>query len=227
VTPPVTGKPPTRRQLAAQETRRKLLQAAMENFARRPYAEVTVADIARTAGVAHGLLSHHFNGKESLYAETVREIDRRLRAACEAGPGGPPLEQLRRHFTGHLRFLAEHEDAAQNLILRRAETTDVAAEAFEASRREGLRGICRMLGLDADEPALRLPLRGFAAACDETALTWLRSGRHHPIEALVDIWITFLSAAIRAARDLAPTPALHEACEKLQPVSSPPASPAR
>ncbi|MFI6707827.1 hypothetical protein ACIBF7_15410 [Nonomuraea sp. NPDC050478] len=66
-------------------------------------------------------------------------------------------------------------------------------------------------------PRLRLPLRGFAAACDETALHWLRSDRPCQIETLAGIWITFLPAAIRAARDLSPTPALNDAYDLLQP----------
>ncbi|MFD5663256.1 TetR/AcrR family transcriptional regulator, partial [Streptomyces hirsutus] len=119
--PPEAGKPPTRRQLAAQETRQKLLRAALENFSRRPYGEVTVGDIARTAGVAHGLLSHHFKGKESLYAEAVREVDQQLRTATEFASEGPVVDRLRRHFTAHLVFLSEHEDIALNLILRRAQ----------------------------------------------------------------------------------------------------------
>ncbi|MEV1066451.1 TetR family transcriptional regulator [Streptomyces sp. NPDC050263] len=213
---PVTGKPPTQRQLAAQETRQKLLRAALANFSQRPYAEVTVGDIARSAGVAHGLLSHHFNGKESLYAEAVREVDRRLRAATEISPHGPAVERLRRHLAAHLQFLAENEDAALNLILRRAETGDLAWESFEATRREGAGAICELLGLDADEPALQLSMRGFGAACDETALLWLRTGRPFDIEALVGVWITFLSAALRAACDLAPTAALTEALEEFQ-----------
>jgi AcrR family transcriptional regulator len=216
VTRSVTDKPPTRRQLAAQETRRKLLHSALECFSRRPYADVTVGEIARSAGVAHGLLSHHFNGKESLYAEAVREIDRQLRATAKLPSDGPVLERLRRHLTAHLEFLAEHENAALNLILRRAEATDLAGEAFDAARREGVRGICELLGLDADEPALLLPLRGFAAACDETALLWLKSGRPHEISAVVGIWIVFLSGALRAARALAPSPALSEALETLE-----------
>ncbi|MEU8206510.1 TetR/AcrR family transcriptional regulator [Streptosporangium sp. NPDC049046] len=216
VTQSVVGKPPTRRQLAAQETRRKLLEAALENFSRRPYADVTVADIARSAGVAHGLLSHHFNGKENLYAEVVGVIDQRLRAAAKIGSDGPVVERLRRHLAAHLRFLAENEDAALNLILRRADTTDAAWKAFETTSQEGIRAICGLLGLDADAPALRLTMRGFSAACDETALVWLRSGRPYEIEALVDVFVAFLTGAIRAACDLAPAPVLREALEVLQ-----------
>ncbi|MGI5273567.1 TetR/AcrR family transcriptional regulator [Nonomuraea sp. CA-218870] len=199
------------------KARRKLLDAALEHFSQRPYADVTVGDIARSAGVAHGLLSHHFNGKESLYAEAVREIDRRLREAVKLTPEGSALERLRRHLVAHLEFLAEHENAARNLILRRSEATGLAWDAFEATRCEGIRAVCELLGLDADEPALQLPLRGFSAACDETALHWLAGGRPCGIEALVDVWISFLAGAIRAARGLAPSPALDEALDLLQP----------
>ncbi|MEV5386235.1 TetR family transcriptional regulator [Streptomyces sp. NPDC052721] len=210
------GKPPTRRQLAAQQTRQKLLHAALACFSERSYTEVTVGDIARSAGVAHGLLSHHFEGKESLYAEAVRELDHQLRAATRISPDGHVVERLRRHLSAHLRFLAEHRDAALNLILRRAEATDLAWEAFESTRLEGVRTICDLLGLDADEPALQLSLRGFSAACDEMARDWLRNSRALEIEALVDACVTFLTAAVQAAYGLAPSPALSQALQALR-----------
>jgi AcrR family transcriptional regulator len=210
------GKQPTKRQLAAEQTRRKLLDAALDSFSRRPYAEVTVGEIARSAGVAHGLLSHHFNGKENLYAEAVREINGRLRAATQITAGGSAEARVRRHLAAHFGFLAAHEDAAVNLILRRAEATDIAGEAFEATRRDGIRGICALLDLDSDDPSLRLPMRGFVVACDEMALQWLRDGRSLPVDAMVDFCMVFLAGALEAARGLAPTPALCAALEELR-----------
>ncbi|WP_346158644.1 helix-turn-helix domain-containing protein [Streptomyces roseiscleroticus] len=201
--------------MAAEQTRQKLLRAALENFSRRPYAAVTVGDIARSAGVAHGLLSHHFNGKENLYAEVVREISRRLRAATNITADGSTSARLRRHFTAHLNFLADHEDAALNIILRGGEATDLAWETFEAVRHEGTRSICALLDLDIDEPGLRLAMQGYAAACDEMARQWLKDGRPLPVEALVDGFMAFLAGAIRAAYGLAPAPALRQALEEL------------
>lgn len=216
----VAGRQPTRRQLAAQQTRQRLLQAALENFSRRPYAEVTVGSIARSAGVSHGLLSHHFNGKESLYAEAVREVDRRLRAATVIAPDGTVRERLRRHFADHLRFLADHEEAARNLILRRAAPTDLAWEAFEATRSEGEHAICELLGLDLAEPATQLAMGSFGAACDEMARCWLRKGRPFEIDALAEAWITLLAASVRTAHELAPHPSLTEALGMLSPAPS-------
>ena len=46
--------------------RAKLITVALEHFATRPYDEVTVGEIARAAGVAHGLLFHYFDSKRGL-----------------------------------------------------------------------------------------------------------------------------------------------------------------
>ncbi|WP_162625041.1 TetR/AcrR family transcriptional regulator [Streptomyces cadmiisoli] len=211
----VTGKPPTRRQLAAEQTRRKLLRAALEEFSERPYGEVTVGNIARSAGVAHGLLSHHFKGKENLYAEVVLEVDRQLRAAARIPLDGPVADRLRRHLTAHLEFLAAHREAALNLVLRRAEAMDLAEEAFATTRRDGISALCGLLGLDVDEPALELPMRGFTSACDEMTRHWLRTGPPFETGPLVECCVTFLAGALRAAHDLAPSPALHRALEEL------------
>ncbi|MEU3855380.1 helix-turn-helix domain-containing protein [Streptomyces sp. NPDC029554] len=211
-----TDKPPTKRQLAAEQTRQKLLDAALDNFSRRPYAEVTVGEIARSAGVAHGLLSHHFNGKENLYAEVVRKINGQLRAATQITTEGSAEARVRRHLSAHFDFLAAHEDAAVNLILRRAEATDIAWEAFEATRREGIRGICALLNLDSEEPSLQLPMRGFVVVCDEMALQWLRNGRSPSTGAMVDFCMAFLVGALEAAYGLTPTRALRAALEELR-----------
>ncbi|WP_369213153.1 hypothetical protein [Streptomyces flavofungini] len=94
---------------------------------------------------------------------------------------GATSARLRRHFADHLNFLADHEDAALNIILRRGEATDLAWETFEEVRHEGIKSICALLDLDADAPELRLPVRGFSAACDEMTRQWLRDGRSLPL----------------------------------------------
>jgi AcrR family transcriptional regulator len=169
-----------------------------------------------TSTTAHGLLSHHFNGKENLYAEAVLEINGRLRAAAQITAGGSAEARVRRHLAAHFDFLAAHEDAAVNLILRRAEATDIAGEAFKATRRDGIRGICALLDLDSDEPSLQLPMRGFVIACDEMALQWLRDGRSLPVDARVDCCMAFLAGALEAAHGRAPTPDLCAALEELR-----------
>jgi AcrR family transcriptional regulator len=56
-----------------QSRRRDLLHAAADAFARRPYAEVTVAEIARGAGLAKGTVYLYFQTKEELFLQLVLE----------------------------------------------------------------------------------------------------------------------------------------------------------
>lgn len=64
--PDAPARPLTKRAIAAELTRRKLLDTALDLYSRHKFTEVTIRDIAGAAGVAHGLLSHHFGGKEGL-----------------------------------------------------------------------------------------------------------------------------------------------------------------
>ncbi|MBV8348145.1 MAG: helix-turn-helix transcriptional regulator, partial [Mycolicibacterium sp.] len=52
-------RPATQRQLQAELTRRKLLDAAVEHFSARHFDDVATNDITETAGVAQGLLFHY------------------------------------------------------------------------------------------------------------------------------------------------------------------------
>ena len=68
----------------------QLLQAAARVFARKGLADATVAEIAATAGVSHGLLYRHFASKEEVFAAVVEqslEQARQLARAALAQPG--------------------------------------------------------------------------------------------------------------------------------------------
>ncbi|MFF0706210.1 TetR/AcrR family transcriptional regulator [Streptomyces tendae] len=213
---PARGKAPAQRQLAAEKTRTKLLAAALEAFANRPYADVTVSEIARSAGVAQGLLSHHFHGKEGLYAEVVREADARLHRAQDVGTSGPLAALLQRRFRAHVAFLAENEILAINLVLRRTGATETAWTAFESARLRGIRELCHLLGQAPEQPASLSALRAFASAADELTLTWLRSTRTCSPETLADALTELLSGALSAAARLAPTDNVDAAIAELR-----------
>lgn len=50
----------------AADRRRQILQAAVEVFAERGFHRTRVADIARRAGVAYGLIYHYFDSKDAV-----------------------------------------------------------------------------------------------------------------------------------------------------------------
>lgn len=62
---------PTRRALAAEEARNRILAAAAQCIVRDGLAKVRMAGIAREAGVSSGLLHYHFDTKERLFAAVL------------------------------------------------------------------------------------------------------------------------------------------------------------
>jgi AcrR family transcriptional regulator len=205
----------TRRQVSAEETRRKLLAAGMDQFSRRPYAEVTVGDIARTAGVSHGLLAHHFESKHGLYVEVLREANAQLRAMHATDPAAPPGERIRQRLRGHLEYLSAHPDLALNLILPGAAAGPEAWEAFEAARWTGICELCGMLGLDPRLPAVRLSVRSYVAAGDQLAVQWLQDDCSCSPELVVEAMLDLLVGALRCARRLAPAVEVDDAMQIL------------
>ncbi len=63
-------KAPTRR---SARTRERILAAATEVFARRGFHGTRVADIAELAGIAYGLVYHHFKNKEEILSAIFAE----------------------------------------------------------------------------------------------------------------------------------------------------------
>jgi AcrR family transcriptional regulator len=91
LSPAPTG---TRQADRSSATRAKLVKAARELFADRPYADVGTEEIVRRARVTRGALYHHFTDKRDLFravheqmeAELVEEIGRRFAEAATTDP---------------------------------------------------------------------------------------------------------------------------------------------
>jgi len=67
------GSPPPRRTRRSLRTRERILAAATEVFARRGFHGSRVADIAEQAGIAYGLVYHHFRNKDDILAAIFSE----------------------------------------------------------------------------------------------------------------------------------------------------------
>jgi AcrR family transcriptional regulator len=63
---------PPRRRLGAEERRRQLIAATVSVLSRCGYQNASLADIAREAGVAKGLLWHYFADGDDLMEQTAR-----------------------------------------------------------------------------------------------------------------------------------------------------------
>src|SRR5438309_10784625 len=80
----------------AEETRTRILTAALDLFRRQGFAETTMREIAAEAGVALGSAYYYFDSKEALvlafYERASNEMNTRIEAAL-AGPAPKNLEK--------------------------------------------------------------------------------------------------------------------------------------
>ena len=95
---PVLGAPPPGRADAARN-REKVLAAARDLFEQRGVANVTIDEIARTAGVGKGTVFHRFGDRAGLVMALVDDEERALqerilRGDPPLGPGAPPAGRM-------------------------------------------------------------------------------------------------------------------------------------
>lgn len=102
---PESEAPP--RKLPRDARRAQLIEATIAVLAVRGYARTTLSEVARQAGLSHGLVNFHFETKEKLLAETLLVL----------------AEEYRENWTGALAAAGENP-AAQLDALLRADFTD-------------------------------------------------------------------------------------------------------
>ncbi len=60
-----------KRKMSRETRRQQLIEATIETLALRGYASTTMTEVARVAGLSHGLVNFHFESKDKLLAETL------------------------------------------------------------------------------------------------------------------------------------------------------------
>src|SRR4051794_6843038 len=66
--------PPRQQRLAPEQRRNQLLDVANALFAERGYDQVSIEDIASSAGVARGLVHHYFGGRKEVYIALLERL---------------------------------------------------------------------------------------------------------------------------------------------------------
>jgi AcrR family transcriptional regulator len=83
--------------MSREARRAQLIDSTIETLAARGYSRTTLTDVARFAGLSHGLVLFHFETKEKLLAETLNHLAEEYRQNWQdalARVGQDPAEQL-------------------------------------------------------------------------------------------------------------------------------------
>jgi len=84
-------------QARAEETRRRILDAAVDIFGEVGYGDAVLSDVLERAEVTKGAFYHHFHTKEALAAALIELADRKIQDAFDqalSSASSPTLENL-------------------------------------------------------------------------------------------------------------------------------------
>ena len=189
---------PAYTRLEADARRRQLLELGADLFARHGYERLSMARIAREAGISKALLFHYFPSKQAYFAATLEQAAAELAETTEPDPDKPPLEQLASSLDAYLRWVERHAAAYEKLI-RSVGAVPEVRELVERVRDETAERI--LAGItpgSPPEPALRAAVRGWLWFMDGAVLDWIEH-RDMDRERLHDLLLGTLMGAAAAA----------------------------
>ncbi len=162
---------PQRRRLPPDERRSEIFDAALKVFSELGYDRATLNEVVERVGVSKGCLYHHFESKERLLMELLREKVSTVRAEEEAlsGAAGSREEVLRALVDRMWQHLKEpgRIEFTKLLITELPKVPDAARylfEEFAVPKREMMRKVLeregtgdRMSEADAETTAVVIP----------------------------------------------------------------------
>jgi AcrR family transcriptional regulator len=137
------SQPPKRRR-DPEASRAAILEAAREVFAERGYARATIREIARRAGVTHGLVMRHFGTKERLLIEALPGP--RATAVVVPGDLATLPERVAASFVAEAESSDTGEHAMVTLIRSAASGDEAAMPLYAAVEREVTANFREVLG---------------------------------------------------------------------------------
>jgi AcrR family transcriptional regulator len=165
---------PAYKRLDVDERRRRLLDLGKELFTRHTYAELSMAAIAREAGISKALLYHYFPSKQAYFVATLQQQADELAKRIEVDPSQRPSEQLMRALDAFLAWVEENSEGYAKLLeggTTHAEVRELVDQVRAATAERILAGL-----KPPDEPAppeLRAAVTGWLWFMDGAITDWL------------------------------------------------------
>ena len=164
-------------------TRERILDGALDVFARKGYHRAIVDDIVRASGTSKGAVYHHFPNKEAVFAALVDDFAERLvaRVATAVTARHGALGKVDGALTAALTTFAANEQLARLILLeavslgpayqrKRAEVTGRFAALIQGYLDEAV--------ADGSLPAVdtRVVTLAWLGAVNEIVVQWLHGG---------------------------------------------------
>jgi AcrR family transcriptional regulator len=188
-----------RARLSTDARRQQLVALGVEMFSERPFDDVSIDDIAVSAGISKGLLYHYFPSKRDFYVAVVRHSADEMEAITETDPQLAPLERLSVGLDRYLDYVDTHARGYATVLRAGIGSDPEVAAIVERVRAAMARRILDDLGgEDTLPPGVRIAVRGWVGFTEAAVLEWLEH-RDLTRDELRDLLIQALRSVVEAA----------------------------
>jgi AcrR family transcriptional regulator len=189
---------PAYSRLDVEERRAQLLELGRELFATHSYEELSMAGIARAAGISKALLYHYFPSKQEYFQATLATAAEQLRELTEPDPNLAPLDALRTSLEAYLGWIENNQLAYTKLIqgaTSHAEVRALVDQIRDATSARIVEGIAQGRPVPGQ---VRAAVRAWLWYMDGACTDWVE---HHDYtrEQLGDLLLGTLLGALVAA----------------------------
>ncbi|MEO0670780.1 MAG: helix-turn-helix domain-containing protein [Pseudomonadota bacterium] len=148
--------------------RGKLIVAALELAAEKPWSDVSLREIAERAGLKMDALRGSFGSKTQIIAAYMKAVDNKVLASREPDDEQSPRDALFETIMARLDVMAEHKDALRSI------NDDVSPDStLFNSYLNSQRWMLLASGIDGDGPRGVIRSVGLASLFGSIFRTWL------------------------------------------------------
>jgi AcrR family transcriptional regulator len=164
---------PAYTRMQVDERRRQLLELGAQLFATHSFGELSMARIAREAGISKALLYHYFPSKQDFFVATLQQGAQEIARRTEPDPNLPPLEALAASLSAFLAWIEENETAYRKLMESVGSVPEVQALIDDIRDATSARILDGLGAGDPPPPKMRAAARGWLWFMDGAILDWL------------------------------------------------------
>jgi AcrR family transcriptional regulator len=188
--------------LAPEARRAQLIALGVEMLATRRLDELSVEDIAHSAGISRGLLFHYFASKQEFHLEVARAAAAEMIRRTVPDPALAPVDALRGALAAFIDYVDENPDNYKSLV-RGAASGDAEMRAIfdgtRATMAQRVLDTVGSLGL-ATSDKTSLAIHGWVAYVEECVIRWIET-RPFPRAELLELLTKSLPAVTLSATD--------------------------
>ena len=183
----------------AQQTRQRIMDAALNVFSRKGFHDTRIDDIADEAQSSKGGVYFHFPGKEQLFLalidEFARLLEERLTRSIAAEPRG--IRRVEAALQAGLSVFGEYNQLAKIFLLQAVGL----GQTFETKRLEILDRFAGLIQQHLDEAVAdgniepidtEIVAHAWVGAINELVMRWIQTGQPEPDRILPTLQIILM-----------------------------------